>query len=168
MNTPKTQTYRIPVTFSAFGIANVVGDTFTGTFADAAQKAVEDAILPVMFDVDGGHYVEQDALRDPQALDRWLGGNEPHALTPITETRALKRAIDTVTLKDTGIAVTFRLGGIVDIEASSIEDAIKRVAEEEIIPTHVFLSEHPRLVPDAFDHGKQTIHLYDYQFVESE
>lgn len=163
MNTTDKQTFHIPVSFAAFGIADVKA----GSFESACQRAIDKEIIPPMFDMDGGYYIEQHPLRDKTALQSWLDAETSGEAKPIGGTGAIRKHSPNLQLQleHYGVAVTFRLAGVVHIQATTLEEALDIAANDEPLPFYVRPWENPSLVPDAIDHGKQNINLYDYQFI---
>lgn len=155
MNTSQPQTFHIPVSFAAFGISDVDAQYFGG----AVKKTDADNILPTVIDRDGGYYIEVNTLNNPTKHDVWVQGN-----TMTHTVREVPSDIyqTTRTLKHYGVAVVFRLGGIVTVTASTLQDAINLVANEEPLPERVFVTEDVSILDDAVDHGKQNIPTYGY------
>lgn len=161
MNPTDTQTFHIPVSFDVFGIASVNADSFE----TACQRAIDQEIIPPVFDMDGFYAVEDYFLHKDGEVEHWVARETSDKALTIAQTKQLKAYTPTLTLPHYGVAVKFRLAGVVRIQAATLEEALDIAICDEPLPRHVILWSRPELITDAIDHGKQNIEPYPYQFV---
>lgn len=129
MRTRPIQTFAIPVTFRAYGIAEVEANSLD----NAVKRAVAQTILPDMVDLDGLYTVDT-SIRDADA-----------SLDPMFETKNMthqllelpRRLNGERLLNHYGVAVSFHLAGVVHIDAESLDDAITIAEADTPLPLTV-------------------------------
>lgn len=153
-HTPDTQLFRIPVTFQAYGIVNVEADSLE----DAMLRATDETLLPDSIDLDGGYVIDDVALTaNPPIIEPMFGADKmTHDLIELPRKPVGERLFDHY-----GVAVSFTLAGVVDIEALTLADAIAIAEGDNPLPTRVRHVYDYAITPDTVDHGKQHIPFFD-------